>query len=1051
MRRLSFILVLTLLAAPAVAQTVVITGTVKDINGSVYINGSGVVNLIPGNQSLVINNTNPVTTPVPIAGLDSFGHFSIALTNTSLIQPASASPQWQFSFCSNPILTKVPICFTMTPLALTSSQDLSSTIVPQAAILPISGDLVAVNGIALGASHTINFNNTIPAAPPNGLNISWQTSNSGNTDSVSVALVGDGNASHCLTGTGTWGSCSGGGGGTPGGPLNSVQGNLAGSFAGIAGFSFDTPTGINPAQVMTNASGHTTLVTPDWNWVACFSSVTCPSYHLASVPLTVGSNTITLTPVPPGVNGSDTFHYIQVTPQGGDTGPTEWALITGGTAVSGSSSGTISFNAAYVHVASDYLLQSCTQGIQEAANFNLNPGNVVKLIPNTEGTAQSGYTIHCPVYIPNNNTELDGNWATVFNSSFNSGIVMGKAGFGASSSGLSFELHNLDMRPDPTAVAPWNVTITAAITGGSPTATLTIPTCPAGFYANIPDQLLWLNGTYQGNSNTPYGTGEFVITLNGGTCTPGVTNGTVVVQQETPGLVNINAHDAGSSLSNSVGPMIEDTLGSGGHIHDVRFVGDNNTNFVGNGIQINNDQACQIDNINGSMSSVVRDDADFGGSGIFAPGPGSSNAAICRLHNVNFSSGAHCVNWLSGNDLYVDMICQNYSRGGLIMGNRRGGFGTFSVSPETHFEQGSIVLPYGVPVGSPDILLYAPAARPLVNLTQQLSVGTGSDGSPYPTFLSQVGAANGQYYYLVAHNNTFTGCTSGDCLSAPVFIGFASVDDPSVNNVPVTFFAWGTNGTVPAANPTSYDLLRIQATGGAQFGVPWPSLPYSTSNMAVATGISPSAICSVKGVCTITDNVAPASLGSYTPTVDATTFNKRLYPAAVLLPGIVAISGQGTVQTNFVQGPLGMYTGIPTCINAIDFSSPFPVGDFFTHSQGLIQDAIADCPPVYAKPLNLGPMAKCISSSGSCDRYTRGLVTIATSATSVTVSTMQVQPGSVISISEDSSKGAALGVTCNTTVGRTYAVTAVVPNTSFTITSSVAPTVNPACLNFSIN
>ena len=129
---------LFLLAGLAHGQVVQITGTVLDPNNVPYQNGSGVAVLVPQNQTWIINGTNPVPSPIPIAQLDSFGKFSISLTNTSLITPSSASPQWQFSFCSSKAVINPPICFTMTPMALTSSQDISTQIQAQSAVLPSS-------------------------------------------------------------------------------------------------------------------------------------------------------------------------------------------------------------------------------------------------------------------------------------------------------------------------------------------------------------------------------------------------------------------------------------------------------------------------------------------------------------------------------------------------------------------------------------------------------------------------------------------------------------------------------------------------------------------------------------------------------------------------------------------------------------------------------------------------------------------------------------------------------------------------------------------------
>lgn len=104
----------------------------------------------------------------------------------------------------------------------------------------------------------------------------------------------------------------------------------------------------------------------------------------------------------------------------------------------------------------------------------------------------------------------------------------------------------------------------------------------------------------------------------------------------------------------------------------------------------------------------------------------------------------------------------------------------------------------------------------------------------------------------------------------------------------------------------------------------------------------------------------------------------------------------------------------------------------------------------------------CVSAAGTCAAHSTGFVTIAAAATTRTVSTTAVrinatcnstnsQTCSHIHIQEDATKGAALGVTCNTTVVRTYAVTTTTDLTSFVITASAAPAVNPACLSFTID
>ncbi len=70
-----------------------------------------------------------------------------------------------------------------------------------------AGYILQVNGATLTAGDTVNFNDTTPAAAANGLNVKWQKSTASTTDSVSAYVPGDGDATHCLNGTMTFGAC----------------------------------------------------------------------------------------------------------------------------------------------------------------------------------------------------------------------------------------------------------------------------------------------------------------------------------------------------------------------------------------------------------------------------------------------------------------------------------------------------------------------------------------------------------------------------------------------------------------------------------------------------------------------------------------------------------------------------------------------------------------------------------------------------------------------------------------------------------------------------
>jgi hypothetical protein len=106
-----------------------------------------------------------------------------------------------------------------------------------------------------------------------------------------------------------------------------------------------------------------------YNFVAA-QGVTVPDHghygvSVAGGSMTAGiSATLTLTPVPWGVNGADVGHSITIN----DGGATEVVTITGGTAVAGSSSGTITILPAHNHVGSTWTVGSATAGLYEAKN-----------------------------------------------------------------------------------------------------------------------------------------------------------------------------------------------------------------------------------------------------------------------------------------------------------------------------------------------------------------------------------------------------------------------------------------------------------------------------------------------------------------------------------------------------------------------------------------------------------------------------------------------------------------------------------------------------------
>jgi len=736
------------------------------------------------------------------------------------------------------------------------------------------------------------------------------------------------NASVVASGSTVTISASGGGGaGNPGSPVNSVQGNLAGSFYGISGLYFTPPSGASYAQVTADNINNVITVTPDFAFSACASG--CTYTTSGATTLTAGSNTVTITPFPVGVNGSDNNHYLMITPAAGDTSPTDIIMVAGGTGTSGATSGTLTFTAHFAYIAG-YKIQSATSGITEAGNLCTSPGCTVKLVPHTS------YYCNAPAYISPHyisDVTFDGQWATIWHNSIGPCLVMGEGAWNTGGQANSWDVSHFDMRP---STIPWSVQPSGSLDGTTATATLTIPTCPSGFYAAIPNQLLWIAGTYNGVNTTVYGYGEFVMTQAGGTCTPGATNGTVVIGQATAGVTNLSPHSNGYTLSSNVGPYIESTVSINGHIHDIRFASNTNQTAKGDRIQIDVDQACAIDNIDAQGGYSTRNDSDFQAASIFSPG--AVGYPICFVHNLTHSSGAKCIEWWGGNDLSWDTgICQNYSEAGLMVGNKRGGYGQFQVGPGVHFEQGGFSPIFGQPVGVPTVIMnggYRLTGTGSYSISS-LPVQLGSGGS-WPYFREDSSSTHAQFYYLVGRNNAAANCTSGECYTVPVMIGVADVDDPSVNNVSVHWAGWGLGGANNAATwnqtaPTSYDLLvtTVNSRYAAYGNVP-SSIPSGTSTWAVATGLLPSDICDLHNLCTFVDNVAPASRTSYTVN---SNFSKAWAPYMLTMPGPIAIAAALTTTSGVV-----LFHGAYTCINSMTWNG-YAIAETNTRQTGV------QCPP----------------------------------------------------------------------------------------------------------
>jgi hypothetical protein len=153
------LLLLIFLAPQIAAQQITITATVKDTNSTPYVNGTGNVILTPSNVNWTINGQTVNQTNVPFS-MNSFGYFSVSIYSTAAFDQQSSNPKWQFNICSPQYANPgTKFCFSMTPTAYTTSQDISSSAQTQAAILPPYGFNSAYSGLFAG-NNTWNGTNT---------------------------------------------------------------------------------------------------------------------------------------------------------------------------------------------------------------------------------------------------------------------------------------------------------------------------------------------------------------------------------------------------------------------------------------------------------------------------------------------------------------------------------------------------------------------------------------------------------------------------------------------------------------------------------------------------------------------------------------------------------------------------------------------------------------------------------------------------------------------------------------------------------------------------
>ena len=188
-----------------------------------------------------------------------------------------------------------------------------------------------------------------------------------------------------------------------------------------------TALGPNLSNISGSASGYISskfLFSP----YSCNASSVCAQGGASGMSLIAGNNSLTLTPVPNGINGSDSVHFLYVS---GGTGTAEACLITGGSGQSGQASGQIILNCPNTHSGA-WTLESTAGGIPEAlqASKTGGVGGAVIIPPGT-------VNVRSFITIPSNTTLIgSGRGSTILFVPTNSFVnVIGWRGYGFNPSG----------------------------------------------------------------------------------------------------------------------------------------------------------------------------------------------------------------------------------------------------------------------------------------------------------------------------------------------------------------------------------------------------------------------------------------------------------------------------------------------------------------------------------------------------------------------------------------------------------------------------------------
>jgi hypothetical protein len=801
-------------------------------------------------------------------------------------------------------------------------------------------------------------------------------------------------------------------------PLPSIQGAL--TAAGL----LDPVTGGSPQTPVVNTGPY------QWQQVPANGSIGSATNKAA---IQMGANTVTLNPCPNGVNGNDVWHYLYIS----GTGTPEAVLITGGSCTSGAKSGTIEFTAANIHPAG-YSIGTATAGVQEAviaAEVPQSTGATSRNVQLSPGTL----VFHARLSIRSSGLTINGTGTTVVCAVQDTCIMLGDPAYASLASDIT--LVGLTLTPN-IARSAWSAVEDNA-------------------QGSLIDRLRG-SGTVKGNSF------KSLIQID---------------NDQAAKIKGIDTNAGSWSLCDttycSTAIVGAGPAGSGKNAGVISISNSNmSLNCTANGIDNQDGNTLRIEDseVQAYPQFAIRSEGTY------------SNVLNVQLTNVYTEIG-NCINPLET------------GMAGLIVedGYAQASGGTPPAGQLPQYSaSGTIPFAYYIVVHSSQM-----GVSPVYLAGQALSDGT----TGIPVKWNQVGTTGIITYDLLRISGNYasgsttapfgtgnfavaTGITTANCLNMVcTFVDNPAVSPSSYTVVTPSFYSpaltlwpagvvlttrWDSQnngGWVPTKyfTDTASGNSFVNSEGAFQPSVfaqecdatgSWSPIwmqcqggnGYSNDNGAIlGTLIQLSAYGGqFGGLKGRTIYELPASIWSSIPATEIITLGDSNADKTNATPGGRATWDSNDTYLGLDQPnnahPSGYQLAMGAPISISNYIASVPDGTSW--KERLTPSLKAFKVPVSATAYLTS--SDCISSDGICGSAPTGKVAIAPGSSSVTVSTTQVTAQSEIHLDENFSYGALLGVSCSTSLGRHYAISAQSPGQGFTVTTDTPPSGGSACLSFSL-